>query len=152
MARILNFSADITKIAKSSYTCLLLNGTRQHLHKFERNLWNNAKTRVSIDGGFNLYKQTIALGHTLKEPSIYFLGDGDSVQNETFDKLPVTEHGSSGQRVSREIDQDATDFTKSIRFLQTQGQDLDKIYVLMTNGMDRFDHIIGSLSTLYRYT
>ena len=162
MNKTLHLTSNVKKLLSYSKhknpICLLLNGPKTSMSKFERDLWNASDKRVTVDGGVNIYTRTKGA----KPPSLVFLGDSDSANND------VNNNQTMSQRTIRDKNQDLTDFHKCIEHLKTEflrtgdllpGNALPEnsnhstppIYVLASNSMSRFDHIINQLAILHQY-
>lgn len=104
-----------------------------------------ALMRVTVDGGTNTWLQWLRrndLQEKLPHPNL-ITGDLDSCRKESIEFF-------SDSKVIQTIDQDATDFTKSLRVLQPFIKELKLecvIAICETSG--RIDQILANVQTLY---
>uniref|UniRef100_A0A182HU24 Thiamin pyrophosphokinase thiamin-binding domain-containing protein n=2 Tax=Anopheles arabiensis TaxID=7173 RepID=A0A182HU24_ANOAR len=111
-------------------------------------LWNGAKVRVAVDGGTNRWvdwvKGNINSEHLLKPPDLV-TGDFDSCNQEAMEyveQLKCT--------IVHTPDQNATDFTKSLKVLKSHGHDKQLSRVLaLCESSGRLDQIMANINTLY---
>lgn len=101
--------------------------------------------RIAVDGGTNRWLQWLRqndMQDKLPHPNL-ITGDLDSCRQASIEFF-------SDSKVIQTIDQDATDFTKSLRVLQPFIEELQLdcvIAVCETSG--RFDQIVANVNTLY---
>lgn len=119
------------------------------LHKeYFRAIWNNANIRITVDGGTNRWvdfvKGHIGAEDQLKPPDLV-TGDFDSCTDESMSyvtKLNCT--------IVKTPDQNATDFTKSLKVLQSTGHDEEiKRVLVLCESSGRLDQIMANINTLY---
>ena len=93
------------------YTCCVLNGVRRKnkLSWNEKVLWNNATTRIAIDGGITAVEKSAKA----KAVDKIFCGDGDS---------GIFNYDSSVEMISDE-NQNFTDFDKCMNHLAKTEQE-----------------------------
>lgn len=149
------------KYLKIPYSCILLNGPKNtaKLSPSQFQFWQQATSRVTVDGGYNVWKNTC---HTnflnLKKPEFIYLGDSDSVESAPkklladkgnscsnfsgpLDPGKVRKFDACSSQVITHHDQNFTDFDKCLLDL---GQNLEsKILVLSWGTMTRLDHIFS---------
>ncbi|XP_055903661.1 thiamin pyrophosphokinase 1 [Eupeodes corollae] len=130
------------------YVCLVINRKVTIPKQIAVNLWENAEYRCTVDGGTNRWRDfllTHEIGNQLRLPD-FITGDFDSITEETSNYF----NNSSIQRIHTP-DQNYTDFTKAIHFLeplmQTKGIN-DIIVFHDTSG--RLDHIMANIQTLFK--
>uniref|UniRef100_A0AAG5CQ72 Thiamin pyrophosphokinase thiamin-binding domain-containing protein n=1 Tax=Anopheles atroparvus TaxID=41427 RepID=A0AAG5CQ72_ANOAO len=113
-------------------------------------VWNTAKVRVAVDGGTNRWvdfvKDNINQEHRLKPPDLV-TGDFDSCNREAMEyveQLKCT--------IIQTPDQNATDFTKSLKVLQAHGYDhhagITRVLALCESS-GRLDQIMANINTLF---
>ncbi|XP_011182466.1 thiamin pyrophosphokinase 1 [Zeugodacus cucurbitae] len=132
----------------SNYACLVLNRSVHVPAEIVNNIWQNAKIRCLVDGGANFWREFIQKsngGETLKLPE-YITGDFDSITQETrkyFNDPDI--------KYEHTPDQDETDFTKALRFLQPQLK-VDNIHnvIVFQENTGRLDQIMANINTLYK--
>ncbi|XP_065087216.1 thiamin pyrophosphokinase 1 isoform X2 [Ochlerotatus camptorhynchus] len=119
------------------------------LHKeYFRSIWNNAKVRITVDGGTNRWvdfvKGHIGTEDQLKAPDLV-TGDFDSCTDESL--AYVTRLNC---RIIKTPDQNATDFTKSLMTLQNTGyhSEISRVLVLCESS-GRLDQIMANINTLF---
>lgn len=104
-----------------------------------------ASIRVTVDGGTNRWLDWLKLKNLhekLPHPNL-ITGDLDSCRKESIKFF-------SDSKVIQTIDQNATDFTKSLRVLKPFMQELQLdcvVAICETSG--RFDQIVANINTLY---
>ncbi|XP_033214868.1 thiamin pyrophosphokinase 1 isoform X2 [Belonocnema kinseyi] len=120
-----------------------------------KNIWKTAKVTVTVDGGTDRWLtflgkdgEKVLNGSCQEYLPTLITGDMDSVSAGTLKKLE-----SHGSKVLRTMDQNKTDYTKSLQELGFYCREseikLKAAYVLAeTSG--RFDQIIAGISTLYK--
>lgn len=105
-----------------------------------------ASVRVTVDGGTNRWLNWLKkhnLEDKLRPPNL-ITGDLDSCHNESIDFF-------SKSRVVKTVDQDETDFTKSLRVLEplVNEVNLENVIALCeTSG--RLDQILANINTLFK--
>ncbi|XP_053968818.1 thiamin pyrophosphokinase 1 [Anastrepha ludens] len=132
----------------SGYACIVLNRTLQAPPQTIKQVWQNAQIRCLIDGGANHWREFLqkhcAL-EKLKDPE-YITGDFDSITEETrkYFSAPNTKYQHTP-------DQNETDFTKALRFLQPlmKAQNLHEVIALQEN-TGRLDQIMANINTLFK--
>lgn len=132
----------------SNYVCLVLNRSVHVPAEIVNNIWQNAKIRCLVDGGANFWREFIQKSHggeTLKLPE-YITGDFDSITEETrkyFNDPDI--------KYEHTPDQDETDFTKALRFLQPQLKvnNIHNVIVFQEN-TGRLDQIMANINTLHK--
>ncbi|XP_058834983.1 thiamin pyrophosphokinase 1-like isoform X2 [Topomyia yanbarensis] len=119
------------------------------LHKeYFRSVWNNAKIRITVDGGTNRWvdfiKENIGTEAQLKPPDLA-TGDFDSCTDESMSYVMRL-----NCKIIKTPDQNATDFTKSLKALQSAGYDseISRILVLCESS-GRLDQIMANINTLF---
>ncbi|XP_055612842.1 thiamin pyrophosphokinase 1 [Uranotaenia lowii] len=116
--------------------------------EYLRSIWNNAKVRITVDGGTNRWvdfvKSHIGPADQLRPPDLV-TGDFDSCTDESLSY--VTQLNC---KIIKTPDQNATDFTKSLKALQTTGHDRQITRVLvLCESSGRLDQIMANINTLY---
>ena len=148
MSKTLHLTSNIKKMfqtLKKPATCLLLNGPRKEMTAFETEIWNSSQKRVTVDGGYDIYKQSI--NNSPKPPSLIFLGDSDS---STYKDFANNNLNKSSTEIITAFDQDYTDFHKCLNYLFEKEVN-QLVFVLSANSLSRFDHIINQLHVLYEF-
>ncbi|XP_055547987.1 thiamin pyrophosphokinase 1-like [Wyeomyia smithii] len=119
------------------------------LHKdYFRSIWNNAKVRITVDGGTNRWvdfvRQNFHADEELKPPDLV-TGDFDSCTDEAMSYVTRL-----NCRIIKTPDQNATDFTKSLHVLQSTGyaSEISRVLVLCENS-GRLDQIMANINTLF---
>ncbi|XP_055639223.1 thiamin pyrophosphokinase 1 isoform X2 [Toxorhynchites rutilus septentrionalis] len=119
------------------------------LHKeYFRSVWNNATIRVAVDGGTNRWvdfvKNQVSADEHLKPPDLV-TGDFDSCTDESM--AYVTRLNCT---IIKTPDQNATDFTKSLKALQDteRGAEINRVLVLCESS-GRLDQIMANINTLF---
>uniref|UniRef100_A0A1Y9HFB6 Thiamin pyrophosphokinase thiamin-binding domain-containing protein n=1 Tax=Anopheles funestus TaxID=62324 RepID=A0A1Y9HFB6_ANOFN len=115
---------------------------------FFTTIWNGAKVRVAVDGGTNRWvdfvKGNINGEHLLKPPDLV-TGDFDSCNQEAMqyvEQLKCT--------IVHTPDQNATDFTKSLKVLKSHGYEKNVTRVLaLCESSGRLDQIMANINTLF---
>ncbi|XP_053671788.1 thiamin pyrophosphokinase 1 [Anopheles nili] len=120
-------------------------------------LWNGAKVRVAVDGGTNRWvdfvKGNINGENQLKPPDLV-TGDFDSCNQEAMayvEQLKCTNGFLClTQQIVHTPDQNATDFTKSLKVLKSHGYDgqINRVLALCESS-GRLDQIMANLNTLF---
>lgn len=116
--------------------------------EYFRSIWNNAKVRITVDGGTNRWvdfvKGHIGNGEQLKPPDLV-TGDFDSCTDESMSYVTRL-----NCRIIKTPDQNATDFTKSLITLQNTGYDSEISRVLvLCESSGRLDQIMANINTLF---
>uniref|UniRef100_A0A182P6N6 Thiamin pyrophosphokinase thiamin-binding domain-containing protein n=1 Tax=Anopheles epiroticus TaxID=199890 RepID=A0A182P6N6_9DIPT len=120
-------------------------------------LWNGAKVRVAVDGGTNRWvdfvKGNINGEHLLKPPDLV-TGDFDSCNQEAMEYVEQLKCTKGFLYLTQQIvhtpDQNATDFTKSLKVLKSHGYDKQLTRVLaLCESSGRLDQIMANINTLY---
>uniref|UniRef100_A0ACD5XH94 Uncharacterized protein n=1 Tax=Avena sativa TaxID=4498 RepID=A0ACD5XH94_AVESA len=139
-----------------SYAVVVLN---QRLPRFAPLLWTRAQLRVCADGGANRVfdgmpellpgEDPEEVRHRYKPDAIK--GDMDSIRPE------VKEYYSNlgAQIVDESHDQDTTDLHKCISFIirNPPGPDNSDLCILVLGALGgRFDHEMGNINVLYRFS
>ncbi|XP_058117118.1 thiamin pyrophosphokinase 1 [Anopheles ziemanni] len=111
-------------------------------------LWNTAKVRVAVDGGTNRWvdfvKDNINQEYQLKPPELV-TGDFDSCNQEAMEYVEQL-----NCTIVKTPDQNATDFTKSLKVLQSHGYDRQVTRVLaLCESSGRLDQIMANINTLF---
>lgn len=119
------------------------------LHKeYFRAIWNSAKVRVTVDGGTNRWvdfvKEHPSAENELKPPELV-TGDFDSCTDESMSYVTRL-----NCRIIKTPDQNATDFTKSLKALHSTGYgaSIDRVLVLCESS-GRLDQIMANINTLF---
>lgn len=119
------------------------------LHKdYFRAVWNKAKVRITVDGGTNRWvdfvREHISADEQLKPPD-FVTGDFDSCSDESMSYVTRL-----NCRIIKTPDQNATDFTKSLKVLQTTGyaSEITRVLVLCESS-GRLDQIMANINTLF---
>ncbi len=102
-----------------------------------------AQIKVTVDGGTNRWIEWLQK-HSLAdelEPPTYITGDLDSCRLESI------EFFSKSTEVVKTLDQDHTDFTKCLKFLEKTKLDF---FVSICESSGRFDHILANINTLFK--
>ncbi|XP_011209202.2 thiamin pyrophosphokinase 1 isoform X1 [Bactrocera dorsalis] len=132
--------------ANFNYACIVLNQSLQLRTDIAKNIWQNAKIRCLVDGGANCWKEFIHKSNESLNLPEYITGDFDSITQETRKYF-----NSPDIKYQHTPDQNETDFTKAVRFLQPQleANDIHKVIVFQeTTG--RLDHIMANINTLHK--
>ncbi|XP_040161178.1 thiamin pyrophosphokinase 1 isoform X2 [Anopheles arabiensis] len=121
-------------------------------------LWNGAKVRVAVDGGTNRWvdwvKGNINSEHLLKPPDLV-TGDFDSCNQEAMEYVEQLKCTKGllylpTRQIVHTPDQNATDFTKSLKVLKSHGHDKQLSRVLaLCESSGRLDQIMANINTLY---
>ncbi|XP_008544427.1 thiamin pyrophosphokinase 1 [Microplitis demolitor] len=150
---------DPTEIFTSSvdykYAIIILNQPILFKKNIVLPLWKKAQFRITVDGGANQwlkYLGTLADEIFSKKCIEYapdlITGDFDSILPDHINKLK-----NVGVEIITTMDQNHTDFTKSLMQLSTKCKHKDiqlkAVYVFVETA-GRFDHIMGNINTLYR--
>ncbi|XP_053695567.1 thiamin pyrophosphokinase 1 [Sabethes cyaneus] len=119
------------------------------LHKdYFRSVWNNAKVRITVDGGTNRWVDFVRehpnADEELKPPDLV-TGDFDSCTDESMSYVTRL-----NCRIIKTPDQNATDFTKSLKVLQSTGfaSEIRRALVLCESS-GRLDQIMANINTLF---
>ncbi|XP_058450559.1 thiamin pyrophosphokinase 1 isoform X2 [Malaya genurostris] len=119
------------------------------LHKeYFRSVWNKAKVRITVDGGTNRWvdfvKENVGVEEQLKPPDLV-TGDFDSCTDESMSYVTRL-----NCKIIKTPDQNATDFTKSLKVLKSTGHDKDINRVLvLCESSGRIDQIMANINTLF---
>lgn len=130
------------------YVCLVINRKVTIPTEIVEKLWQHADYRCTVDGGTNRWRDFLLThdkGNQLKLPD-FITGDFDSITEETSNYF----NNPSIQRIHTP-DQNFTDFTKAIHFLEPlmQAKGINDIIVFHdTSG--RLDHIMANIQTLFK--
>ncbi|XP_051173620.1 thiamin pyrophosphokinase 1 isoform X2 [Leptopilina boulardi] len=149
VAEIFNSSPD------NSYAVIVLNRPIECESNFVRNLWKKAQVRITVDAGTDRWltflgddKDKVLNGlHKEYLPDIV-TGDMDSVREDT---LKILE--SLGVKIICTIDQDETDYTKSLRKLNVYCKEKNlkiKCVYVFNEVSGRMDQIIAGINTLHK--
>ncbi|KAJ8932821.1 hypothetical protein NQ314_014406 [Rhamnusium bicolor] len=143
----------IVQCKNSNYAVVILNtpinfSTNQ---QFVVNLWNQAKVRVTVNGGTQRWFQWLKInGQEFQEiliPDI-ITGDMDSLPNHVLNYFQ-----KSGTKVIVTPDQDETDYIKALRelniYCNTENLGIDIVYV-MVDTCGRFDQMMANINTLFK--
>nr|XP_014089186.1 thiamin pyrophosphokinase 1 [Bactrocera oleae] len=132
--------------ANGNYACIVLNRSLHLPTDIATNIWQNAKIRCLVDGGANCWKEFIQKSNESVNLPEFITGDFDSITQETRKYF-----NSPDIKYQHTPDQNETDFTKAVRFLQPQleANDIDKIIVFQDN-TGRLDHIMANINTLHK--
>ncbi|VEN37912.1 unnamed protein product [Callosobruchus maculatus] len=145
---------DITEKVKSkNYGILVLNVPIAFncSHHFLTNLWDQAKVRMTVDGGTQRWLDWLKMNNynldEVRMPEL-FSGDMDSTPEATLDFFKHT-----CTQVIYTPNQDETDFVKALRelhkYCEAKCIQIDTIYALAdTSG--RLDQIIANINALYK--
>ncbi|XP_055382515.1 thiamin pyrophosphokinase 1 [Condylostylus longicornis] len=127
-----------------NYAIIILNTELKVPPEITRSLWNNAKVRITVDGGTNrwLYFLKNFCQDIEMKPPDFITGDFDSVEKDTLDFF----YNSLKMHTPN---QNETDFTKSLRVLQKETDGVPDIIVIQENA-GRFDQIMANLNTLFK--
>ncbi|PKA58436.1 thiamine pyrophosphokinase [Apostasia shenzhenica] len=138
------------------YALVVLN---QHLPRFAPLLWQRAKLRLCADGGANrlfdgmpelLPDEDPEKVRVRYKPDV-IKGDMDSIRSEV-----MSFYSDLGVKIVDEShDQDTTDLHKCINFISdcTAFSDKANLRVLVVGALGgRFDHEIGNINVLYRFS
>ncbi|CRK91681.1 CLUMA_CG005329, isoform A [Clunio marinus] len=129
-----------------NYAVIVLNRPINANKEVVECLWSQASLKITVDGGTNRWLSWIrkhSLEDKLKHPN-FITGDLDSCSTESiafFNK----------SRVIKTVDQDETDFTKSLRVLEPSIKELNlenSIVLCETSG--RMDQILANINTLFK--
>lgn len=134
--------------ANSNFACLVLNRSVHVPAESAKRIWQNAKIRCLVDGGANFWKEFLqksSRSERLKFPE-YITGDFDSITQETRKYF-----NAADIKYQHTPDQDETDFTKALRFLQPQfvANDIHNVIVFQEN-TGRLDQIMANINTLHK--
>jgi len=136
------------------YAVLLLNREiKISVQSFHR-LWNNATTRVSVDGGTNhLHELENKVGVTgLKMPDV-ISGDFDSIQPQVKEY-----YEGLGVKFVETPEQDETDFTKALDLLLRDPESGVPLFpkvnsaIVICEPEGRFDQIFANIATLSKFS
>ncbi|XP_049529561.1 thiamin pyrophosphokinase 1 isoform X1 [Anopheles darlingi] len=110
-------------------------------------VWNGAQIRVAVDGGTNRWvdfvKDTVNGEQSKLKPPDLVTGDFDSCNQEAMkyvEQLNCT--------IVRTPDQNATDFTKSLKVLRSQTNEVARVLTLCESS-GRLDQIMANINTLF---
>ncbi|XP_036343761.1 thiamin pyrophosphokinase 1-like [Rhagoletis pomonella] len=132
----------------SGYACIVLNRPIQVSPPIVKKIWQNAQIRCLIDGGANHWNEFMHMhceGEKLKLPE-YITGDFDSITEETRKLFSAPDI-----KYQHTPNQNETDFTKALRFLQPQmkSEDIQEVIVFQEN-TGRLDQIMANINTLFK--
>jgi thiamine pyrophosphokinase len=141
---------DPSSIAPS-YNILVLN--QDILHPHFKILYERASIKICADGGYDKLKHWIeSTGQKLafNQPD-FVIGDLDSIETEK-----ISQDGTGGilkkPRFIRIHDQSRTDLEKSIDYIVQNISFGFQNFILVGALGGRFDHEIGSISAMFKYT
>ncbi|XP_050082186.1 thiamin pyrophosphokinase 1 isoform X2 [Anopheles aquasalis] len=110
-------------------------------------VWNGAQVRVAVDGGTNRWvdfvKDTVNGEQRKLKPPDLVTGDFDSCNQEAMkyvEQLNCT--------IVRTPDQNATDFTKSLKVLRSHTNEVARVLTLCESS-GRLDQIMANINTLF---
>lgn len=136
------------RICEDDLAVVLLNRPILFSKDYFRAIWNNARVRVSVDGGTNRWvdfvKEHIGPEDQLKAPDLV-TGDFDSCTDESMSYVTRL-----NCRIIKTPDQNATDFTKSLMALESTGYacKINRVLVLCESS-GRLDQIMANINTLF---
>ncbi|XP_018790577.1 PREDICTED: thiamin pyrophosphokinase 1 [Bactrocera latifrons] len=132
--------------ANDNYACIVLNQSLHLPTDIAKNIWQNAKIRCLVDGGANCWKEFIHKSNESLNFPEYITGDFDSITQETRKYF-----NSPYIKYQHTPDQNETDFTKAVLFLQPQleANDIHKVIVFQETA-GRLDHIMANINTLHK--
>ncbi|XP_049821494.1 thiamin pyrophosphokinase 1 isoform X2 [Aethina tumida] len=114
-------------------------------------MWNQAKIRVTVDGGTKRWLNWLSLNKYELKDILYpdmITGDMDSLPKDVLELFENT-----NTQIICTPDQDNTDFTKSLIELNDQcireNIHIDTVFVL-ADTCGRLDHILGNINTLFK--
>lgn len=121
--------------------------------EFLVNLWQNAKVKMTIDGGTDRWLSWLKCHNiSLKkiDPPNMVTGDFDSISQESmqyFSKIPPT-------NIIRTEDQNETDYTKALKelakYCDKEAIELDSILVICDSS-GRPDQFLGNIHTMFKF-
>lgn len=135
-----------------NYAVIILNTPiSEELPKsFLINLWNNAKVRLTIDGGTKRWFNWINSNPTASKPIDLITGDFDSLSTDILNHF---EKQYPQIQVIHTPDQDETDFVKGLKELKNYCDSnnicLNSIFVL-SDTFGRFDQIMANINALFK--
>lgn len=138
-----------------SHAVIVLNRPIECEANFVLNLWKQAQVRVTVDAGTDRWltflgndREKVLKGLCEEYLPDIVTGDMDSVREETLTKLE-----SLGVKIIHTMDQDETDYTKSLRKLNLYCSERNiklKVAYVFNEVSGRMDQIIAGISTLYK--
>lgn len=134
---------SLTQCPAFKYSIIVLNRPIESDANLIFNLWNGAELRQTVDGGTNHWFSFLENnpGRAAKAPDIVS-GDFDSIRDDTM--LCVEKLGC---RIVKTPDQDETDFTKALNFLD--GTKIENIIAIVEIS-GRIDQIMAVIQTIYK--
>ncbi|XP_063912452.1 thiamin pyrophosphokinase 1 isoform X2 [Zophobas morio] len=143
-----------SKCKNQNYAVVILNTNFNLPVTFLKNLWSQAKLRVTVDGGTEKWLTWLKL-HNLESdkvsPPDLITGDMDSLSKDVLDYFI----NNNICKVVRTPDQNETDFTKALmevgKVCASQDLELDAVYVI-ADTCGRLDQILGNINTLCKAT
>jgi thiamine pyrophosphokinase len=127
-----------------NYGIIILNYSLDSLRSLlTKEIWDKASIRACADGGSNMLK---IYSDEINENFLpnYISGDFDSIDEKTYNYYKSI----SKIEFIKTQDQNATDFTKSVRVMMEKNSDLNNLLVFCSLG-GRFDHTTGIIHSLY---
>lgn len=142
--------AERNPIRGMTGACLIiLNSKLYGLETVIKTKWRDFALHVCVDGGTNtLYDAMNPTERSTHTPK-YICGDLDSIRPEVLQY-----YQQKGSIVVELSDQNATDFTKTLKYLVEEAvfskNQINSVYAL--NALwGRFDHMLANVSTLYSF-
>ncbi|XP_018561599.1 thiamin pyrophosphokinase 1 [Anoplophora glabripennis] len=141
----------LSQYKNSDYAVIILNTPINFNQHFILNLWNQAKVRITVDGGTKKWFQWLTSHEREFKEALHpdlITGDMDSLPKDVLNYFE-----KRNSKIVVTPDQDETDFTKALRELKThcnmENLQIDTVYALAdTSG--RFDQIMANINTLYK--
>lgn len=124
----------------------LLNFLTNQIYFYLLYLYFLASIRITVDGGSNRWLRWLRehnLEHKLRQPNL-ITGDLDSCHKESIDFFCKSQ-------VVKTLDQDETDFTKSLRVLEPFIEELElENIIALCETSGRLDQILANINTLFK--
>ncbi|KAJ8983743.1 hypothetical protein NQ317_017846 [Molorchus minor] len=147
---------DLIKNCKNlDYAIIILNTpiNFNSNQQFIINLWNQAKVRVTVDGGTKKWVDWLTANEcefdNILNPNL-ITGDMDSLPEEVLNYFR-----NDYTKIVTTPDQNETDYTKALqelnKYCNAENIEIKTIYVLVDT-CGRFDQIMANINTLYKST
>lgn len=137
--------------SQAKYAVIILNRPISQNQEFITSLWNNAKIRVTVDGGTTRFENFLKelpekIQNTMKFPDL-ITGDFDSISQDLLKK-----YKAKSCKVVHTPDQNHTDFTKALmelnKYCKLNNLEIEHV-VTICQSSGRLDQIMGNIQTMF---